>query len=63
MDVKVITAYNDKEIFEKRIMEKINEGYKIHSSTIMPNTIGIKGSVLNEAVQQKVIFYALMIKE
>ena len=63
MDVKVISAFNDKELFEKRIIEMIEKGYKIHSSTIMPNTIGIKGSILNEAVEQKVIFYALMIKE
>ena len=63
MDVKVITAFNDKEVFEKRIIEMIEKGYKIHSSTIMPNTIGVKGHILNETVEQKAIFYALMIKE
>lgn len=63
MDVKVVSAFNDKETFEKRIMEMIEKGYKIHSSTLIPNTIGIKASPYNELVEQKVIFYALMIKE
>lgn len=63
MDVKVISAFNDKEIFEKRIIEMIEKGYKIHSSTLIPNTIGIKANIYNELVEQKVIFYALMIKE
>ena len=63
MEVKVITAFNDKNEFEKKLMEMINQGYKIHSSTVMPNTIGIKASIANELVNQKVWFYALMIKE
>lgn len=63
MDVKVVTAYNDKSEFEKKIMEMLNQGYKIHSSTVMANTIGIKASIYNELVNQKVWFYALMIKE
>lgn len=63
MDVKVVTAYNDKNEFEKKIIEMLNQGYKIHSSTVMPNTIGIKAQWTNELVNQKVWFYALMIKE
>ncbi len=61
MDVKVITAFNDKHLFEERIMEMLNKGYKIHSSTVMPNTIGTKVSL--NITEQKVWFYALMIKE
>lgn len=61
MDVKVITAYNDKSEFEQKIMEMLNQGYKIHSSTVMPNTIGTKLSL--NITEQKVWFYALMIKE
>ena len=61
MDVKVITAFDDKHVFEERIMEMLNKGYKIHSSTVIPNTIGTKASL--NIVQQKVWFYALMIKE
>ena len=63
MDVKVVSAFNDKELFEKKIMEMLEKGYKIHSSTLIPNTIGIKAAITNELVEQKVIFYALMIKE
>ena len=63
MDVKVITAFNDKNEFETKIKEMLEKGYKIHSSTVMPNTIGIKASPYNELVNQKVWFYALMIKE
>lgn len=63
MDVKVITAFNDKNEFEKKIMEMLEKGYKVHSSTVMPNTIGIKANPYNEIVSQKVWFYALMIKE
>ena len=61
MDVKVITAFDDKKIFEQKIMEMLEKGYKIHSSTVMPNTIGIKGGI--NFISQKVWFYALMIKE
>ena len=61
MDVKVITAFDDKHEFEKKIIEMLEKGYKIHSSTVIPNTIGIKTSL--NLVQQKVWFYALMIKE
>lgn len=61
MDVKVITAFNDKNEFEKKLMEMINQGYKIHSSTVIPNTIGMKSSL--NLIDQKVWFYALMIKE
>ena len=42
-------------------MEMLNQGYKIHSSTVMPNTIGTKLSL--NITEQKVWFYALMIKE
>ena len=63
MNVKVITAFDDKHEFEKKIMEMLEQGYKVHSSTVIPNTIGIKASIYNEMVQQKVWFYALMIKE
>ena len=61
MDVKVVTAFDDKHLFEEKIMEMIKKGYKIHSSTVMPNTIGTKASL--NITAQKVWFYALMIKE
>ena len=61
MDVKVVTAFDDKHLFEKNIMEMIEQGYKVHSSTVMPNTIGMNASL--HIAQQKVWFYALMIKE
>lgn len=61
MDVKVVTAFDDKHEFEKKIMEMLEQGYKIHSSTVMPNTIGTKYSL--NIIEQKVWFYALMIKE
>ena len=61
MDVKVITAYNDKNEFEKKIIEMLEKGYKVHSSTVMPATIGT--SVSLHLVEQRVWFYALMIKE
>lgn len=61
MDVKVVTAYNSKSEFEKKIMEMIEKGYKIHSSTVMPATIGT--SVSLKIREQRVWFYALMVKE
>lgn len=61
MDVKVVTAYNSKSEFEKKIMEMIEKGYKINSSTVMPATIGT--SVSLNLIEQRVWFYALMIKE
>ena len=61
MDVKVVTAFDDKHLFEERIIEMMNKGYKIHSSTVIPNTIGTKASL--NIIEQKVWFYALMIKE
>lgn len=61
MDVKVVTAYNDKSEFEKKIMEMLEKGYKIHSSTVIPNTISPTVSI--KVLEQRVWFYALMIKE
>lgn len=61
MDVKVVTAFDDKHEFENKIMEMLKQGYKIHSSTVMPNTIAATGGI--NIAQQKVWFYALMIKE
>lgn len=61
MDVKVIQVFNNQRTFENIIMDMMTKGYKVHSSTIMPNTIGMKTSF--NLIEQKVIYYALMIKE
>lgn len=61
MDVKVVQVFNNSKTFENIIMDMMMKGYKVHSSTIMPNTIGMKTSF--NLIEQKVIYYALMIKE
>lgn len=61
MDVKVIRILNNQETFENEIKKYLNEGYKINSSTIIPNTIGTKISL--NMLDQKILYYALMIKE
>lgn len=61
MDVKVIRILNNQETFENEIKKYLNEGYKINSSTIIPNTIGTKISL--NILDQQILYYALMIKE
>lgn len=61
MDVKVIRILNNQETFENEIKKYMEQGYKVHSTTIIPNTMGFKTSL--NIIEQKILYYALLIKE
>lgn len=61
MEVKVINVFNNRITFENEIKKYLQKGYKVQASTIMPNTI--KQEITLNIAEQKIIYYALMIKE
>lgn len=61
MDIKIIKIQDNQYLFEEKIKEMMEKGYKINNTCIVPNTIGLKMSI--NLMEQKITYFAIMIKE
>ena len=66
MDVKTLIVKASNDLFEKRVKEFLEQGYKLQTSNIvideqLNKNIGVMSSLTKQPLQ--VYFYALFIKE